>query len=621
MPDLLALEWDHDQVAGVAAQVDGGRATVRKFFTLPRKFSGGDVPPNDWLRGELNRLEVAVPAETLVSIPRDDAFLRRLELPEAPPEELPGMVRFQVGAKSSVAIDEQSLDFLPLRRHGDIPGCDVLAATAPLTLLETIRVQVVAAGSTLRFAGLSPALCAEWIARAESQLTGGREGISLLVSRHGTRLEISAFRAGLLLFSHAARLVGDEGGEHQSIVPEVSRALVALRSAMADAKFDRAWMLVPAADQQVLGPAIERRLGCECQPLGFATATELQLPATLPDEPLQSQFAGPLALLLTRVSPRVPQIDFLDPRKTVVKPDNRGKQLKWAGVGAGALAASLLVGQTWRLWSLDSEIESLRLRDSQLAAEIKKSSPTDEAVVLVQKWQGDGIDWLRTLADLSGRMPATDRLYLESLQLVHTNNQLPKIVAHGYAREQKDVRELSSGLHTSDRYRVMPYQAARSNADTYYPWKIDGQEILLAAPSKETKTATGAKSPSRKGIPNTGILPESDSAQANPAQSSTAQSSAAGDEQPTGSRTSGTTRVNRPELQPMTKTSLQPSTGRENSAEALRTESAPASTSGADAIVQPAVEQQEPSATSQPAAEGDPTPAAARQVSPRSAQE
>ena len=184
MPDLLALEWDHDQVAGVAAEFDGGRVTVRQIFTLPRKFSGGDLPPNDWLRGELNRLEVAVPAETLVSIPRDDAFLRRLELPEAPPEELPGMVRFQVGAKSSVAIDEQSLDFLPLRRHGDIPGCDVLAATAPLTLLETIRVQVVAAGSTLRFAGLSPALCAEWIARAESQLTGGREGISLLVSRH-----------------------------------------------------------------------------------------------------------------------------------------------------------------------------------------------------------------------------------------------------------------------------------------------------------------------------------------------------------------------------------------------------------------------------------------------------
>ena len=218
-------------------------------------------------------------------------------------------------------------------------------------------------------------------------------------------------------------------------------------------------------------------------------------------------------------------------------------------------------------------------------------------------------------------MPATDRLYLESLQLVHTNNQLPKIVAHGYAREQKDVRELSSGLHTSDRYRVMPYQAARSNADTYYPWKIDGQEILLAAPSKEAKTATGAKSPSGKGIPDSGIRPESNTAQANPAQSSTAQSQAAGGEQPTGSRTSGTPSLKRPERQPVTKTTLQPSTERENSAEVFRTESVPASTSGADATVQPAVEQREPSATSQPAAEGDPAPAAASQVSPRSAQE
>jgi len=497
MPDLLALEWDHDHVAGVSAQVDGGRAVVRQFLSLPRKSAAGEVQSTDWLRGELNRLGVTVPAETVVAIPRDDAFIRRLELPESPPEELPGMVRFQVGAKSSVAIDEQSLDFLPLRRVGEIPGCDVLAATAPLTLLETIRSQVAAAGSTVRFAGLSPALCAEWVARAESGLTGEREGISLLVSRHGSRLEISAYRSGLLLFSHAARLTAEEGAEPQSIVPEVSRALVALRSAVADAKFERAWMLVPEADRLVLGPALERRLGCECQPLAFTVAPELQLPVPLPEEPLQSQFAGPLALLLTRVSPRVPQIDFLDPRKTVVKPDNRGRQLKWAGVGAGALAASLLVGHTWRLWSLDSEIEQLQLRDSQLAAEIKKSQPTDDSVALVQKWRGEGVDWLGQLAEFSQRMPTTDRVYLESLQLVHLNNQAPKIVAHGYAREQKDVRDLGPGLHASERYRVMPVQASRSNADTFYPWKIDGQEILLAAPAKPSSTGSGAKTAPR----------------------------------------------------------------------------------------------------------------------------
>ncbi|MFM7162317.1 MAG: hypothetical protein ACKO3P_18335, partial [Planctomycetaceae bacterium] len=275
---------------------------------------------------------------------------------------------------------------------------------------------------------------------------------------------------------------------------------------------------------------LERRLGCDCQPLGFATASELQLPTILPDEPLQSQFAGPLALLLTRGSPRVPQIDFLDPRKTVVKPDNRGKQLKWAGAAAGALAASLLVGHTWRLWSLDSEIESLRLRDSQLAAEIKKSTPTDESVALVQKWQGEGVDWLRQLADLSQRMPATDRLYLESLQLVHTNNQLPKIVAHGYAREQKDVRELSSGLHTSERYRVMPYQAAKSNADSYYPWKIDGQEILLAAPAKESKSA--AKPAAGKGTPAPGTRPQGAPDQAEPGKTEPAQAKSFGSDEP-----------------------------------------------------------------------------------------
>jgi hypothetical protein len=95
------------------------------------------------------------------------------------------------------------------------------------------------------------------------------------------------------------------------------------------------------------------------------------------------------------------------------------------------------------------------------------------------------------MRDFVERMPSTERVYLESLQMSRVGSQPPKVIAHGFAREQKDVMELSSALHTSDRYRVMPYQASKTGADNFYPWRIDGQEILLAEPEKPKPGAKG----------------------------------------------------------------------------------------------------------------------------------
>ena len=145
----------------------------------------------------------------------------------------------------------------------------------------------------------------------------------------------------------------------------------------------------------------------------------------------------------------------------------------------------------WTVSSLDSEIEQLKFKDNQLAAEIKKAKPIENSVALIDKWRGDNVDWLDQMRDLVERMPSTERIYLESLQMTRVGSQPPKVIAHGFAREQKDVMELSSALHTSDRYRVMPYQASRTGADNFYPWRIDGQEILLAEPEKPKPGAKG----------------------------------------------------------------------------------------------------------------------------------
>jgi len=497
MSDILALEWEHEQIAGVLATLGGGQVRVRQCFVIPREPAarGEQGLPPGWLRGELAKLGVGNASQVVVTLPRDDGFVRRLELPEVPDDDLPAMVRLQMGTKSSVSMDEQSLDFLPLAKRSEMPGREVLAATVPHELVSEIQQQCQGMNATLAGVGLAATAIAELVVRAEAGIPGDRTGVSLVVGRFAHRLEIAVYRLGGVFFSHAARLSSGVDGETQSIVPEVSRALVALRGALSDLKIERVWTLVSPAEQETVSTALERRLNCEVRPLDAWGTVDTASLSNWPEESLRSQFAGPLGMLLSREAPRALGLDFLNPRKTVVKPDTRKRNLTYAGLGAGALVASLLGYQMWTVSSLDSEIEQLKFKDNQLALEIKKGKPVENAVALIDKWRTDGVDWLDQMRDFVDRMPSTERVYLESLQMTKIGSQPPKLIAHGFARDQKDVMELSSALHTSDRYRVMPYQASKTGADSFYPWRIDGQEILLAEPEKPKPGAKGKTAP------------------------------------------------------------------------------------------------------------------------------
>src|SRR5207237_9898533 len=136
-------------------------------------------------------------------------------------------------------------------------------------------------------------------------------GASLVVARHGNRVEISVLRRGHLLFAHSARLYAEATGqEAQAIVAEVSRALVALRGAIADVKIGRAWTLVSAAEHEQLAESLNRRLSCEVLPLDPFAWVERD-PGVAHAVADRSLFAGPIGMLLARSDPRVPGIDFL----------------------------------------------------------------------------------------------------------------------------------------------------------------------------------------------------------------------------------------------------------------------------------------------------------------------
>ena len=135
MTSMLIVTWDRRRA--YALQADSGTVSAAWTEEWPEgvTFAQGAGP---WLQQEWSRAGLS--AQSLwVVLPREDVVLRHLELPQAPDDELPDLVRFQASGRSTVPIDQLNLDFIPLPADARREGRDVLAATIPKTLTEQVR--------------------------------------------------------------------------------------------------------------------------------------------------------------------------------------------------------------------------------------------------------------------------------------------------------------------------------------------------------------------------------------------------------------------------------------------------------------------------------------------------
>ncbi|MBI3862596.1 MAG: pilus assembly protein PilM [Planctomycetia bacterium] len=494
MSEILAVEWEHAYVSGVVAQVSPGRVRVTRTFVIPRPTTSGSASGTlqiDWLKPELGRQ--GIPAgPTLVALPRDEAIVKRLDLPEVTDDELPVIVRFQAGAKSSVGLDELSLDFLPLPRRSEIPGREVLLATVPKLTLDEVTTVCHAAGLETKVIGLTAAAVAEFVARAEGAVEQPAGNASLVVARHGYRIEISVLRRSHLLFSHSSRLPdGASGQEAQAIVAEVSRALVALRGTGTEVKIERVWTLVSAAEHEQLAESLHRRLSCEVRPLDPLSAVECDagVVAATTDRAL---FAGPIGMLLSRYDARVPAIDFLSPRRPPVKRDSRKRQLVLAGAGAATVVALLAFFQWQRIKRLDDEIADRNAKENQLNEKLNLLKPTTEAAGQVAKWESASPDWLDELVELTDRMPATEKVYLSSIDFRPRNGTQPPVIhVEGVARDRTEAMALNPLFARDEHFQGIPNKkdVAAPKEVQHYTWAFDKDLRLLPAPPKKTAPA------------------------------------------------------------------------------------------------------------------------------------
>lgn len=493
MSEFVALLWDRTQ--WVAAEVSASLGSVRLLNTAreawPEKPSLANSPTEvgAWFKSSL--IKAGIRARTVwLIVPREDVILRHLELPMAPDEELPDLVRFQATTRSAVSLDQLLLDFLPIAHRGQQTRRDALCVTAPMTLLGPVRTVLEAAGCELAGVTISSLAIAELIAHvAHQQKTAAADGLLGVIS-DGQRVEIVVQQQRQLLYGHVARLPSDPAAHKAAVLSECARAIVAAQRLESELVVRHGWLVADPQETAEWLPAMAERLDCPVKPLQPIADTGLSSTRALTSVDLVS-LAAPLGFALGRHNQPKPALDLLHPRKAPPRRDPRK-----AKIAAGAAAALLIVAgaTSWTelsLMALDTEIADLKTRDGELARELKAGQPRLVAASDVQNWLSRSQSQLGLFEELYGEMSGTSQQYLTQFDYnTGANDVLGRVAAIGNARSGEAVRQVQDQIDARLGRRVKPKPLTIASRDTDYPTKFElDMDLIVEAEKKPAKPA------------------------------------------------------------------------------------------------------------------------------------
>jgi Tfp pilus assembly PilM family ATPase len=479
MSDFLAIDWEHRQICGVDADVTSSGVRVRQAFSWD--WPEGKSPAEDapgagaWLNEQFQKLGLST-KEVLVTLPREDAIVRVIEVPNVPDGDLPNVVRFQAAAKSARSLDTLLLDFLPLPRREGITGREVLVATIGKETLEPLRLVLSRVGCELAGVSLSAPATVELIARLEQHAPASPDALELSIVLHEQRVEISLLRQLALLLTHSARLPDDASTPEriqQAVVAEVNRSLVALKRQHADLSLTRAWLWGDVPQSREMAAVLRKRFGCEVE-----TTDPLNFPGLLlegdPRVKAHALFAGPIGMLFSKSHPKVPTLDFLHPREPVVPRDLRKL---WTTVGASAAAALLIGAFGWRMLEvhrLNADAEDYRSKAEQLKKELDAAAPMVRNTDIIARWADQRVVWLERLNELAIATQGTERRYLVNLNCQTGGSDVVGVMkGNGFAKEREDIEDLTARLSARQEVTVVPHEIRRVGTDGDYPFQFE----------------------------------------------------------------------------------------------------------------------------------------------------
>lgn len=474
MAEVLAIDWAATRICGVQADVSPGSLKIQNSFSFD--VPGGMTEPAElgaWLQKELKKARISA-KNVLLSVPREEVLVRHMELPPVDEAELPELVRFQAASKSTIPLDQLALDFLPLPTREGSMSREVLVASMNRQRIKDARTAIDAAGLDLTSVGVSSVAAVHLVSETPEERAAAADELSLILSRHGDRIELSIIGQGNIYFSHSTQVDSVNVAQSQNaILAEISRSMIALLQRLPDARIARAWILGSPGEDSDLAAGIHERFQCPLNRVDPFNAQGLTV-STEPGDESHAAYVGPIGMLLGRRNESTRTLDFLNPRRPAVKRDYT--QIRRIGIAAAVALGvlSVFVYRGMRVASLEARTKTARDAVSSEKQLLEQLEPQVAVADSVDEWLANRVDWLDEAKWVAETMQGTERQYLTNLRLNGgTRTKQGSLTLTGFAKERADAQTLNAELLDRKGVEVQSRENNPSGRDANYPFRFE----------------------------------------------------------------------------------------------------------------------------------------------------
>lgn len=468
---ILALDWDARTLRVVQAGVGKRGVHVDRVLSAPIP---AEVDPADPQKmGEHIRRVLAQEAisvhHAVVDIPRDQAILNTLNLPITAPNELPGIVAIQIAKELPFPIMEAAMDFIVGPHEPQASTAEVLVAAVRNEVVEHYSRIFDAAGLKLDRVGLRPH--ANKVAVCELLKHAMPERV-LFIDVRPTLTEIDVLRNGDLAFSRAASVMipehlgsgptlslvrepGAQDGDAERTVPsittldrvlqalvlEVTRSIEAYRVRDPGARIDHVVIGGDLGVEEPLADAIQQRL---------QLTTEIYNPAATfgwePDEGASAAaFAATLGLVLGQADDAVPQFDFLHPKRSVSKTEEKLRKAPMVAAVAALFALSGIVAFAQYTGPRRATLRRIEAKIAELEGKGDDYKKFLSLVDEVREFDSGQFVWVDVLYDILTALPTHEVMVVNRAEMNHKEG---RVTLHTRSTKRDAAMEVVAALQS-----------------------------------------------------------------------------------------------------------------------------------------------------------------------------
>lgn len=386
MPRIVAIDFDAQtgQVVVVERRPTGTTVRHARHFQLEGDTSSYSAEQlAEQVHRELANQKISG-AKAVLLVGGDDVQYRLIDLPPAPKEDLPDMVRFQSVREFAAADEDSPLDFIPLRGDESTPH-HVLAARLRATMVD--RARELSEQLDLELARIVPRgiSLAAACKRLMPELATGRH---LIAAPVGNQLEMVLLRDGEVILLRRARVSGDSASD-AAVLGELRRTVAAATG-----------QLEGPVDTAVLIGNDSSLATSQSQSSSWGKVVSLDLNKLLKDWGVSASNAAEAARLapvleaaLMEADRTAPALDFANPRQRVITETPKRTRIL-AGVAAATLLAAVGYYLFSELWQLNRETDQLKQQTADQRKALEQFQPFVERANSLEQWMTTDITWL-----------------------------------------------------------------------------------------------------------------------------------------------------------------------------------------------------------------------------------